>query len=454
MSKESQVSIGTVISIFSVALLAFAGILSETSMNVTFSHLKTVFHVDLGTLQWITTGYLLAMSISITLGATLSRNFKERSTLFTALTVFAIGNAVAMFAANFSMLMVGRILQGLAAGVSVPLMFNIIVERIPKRQLGFYMGLSGLVISLAPAFGPTYGGVMIAHFDWHMIFTLIFPVPIISFFLSYFFLKNSDEMKVSQPFDWISFLLLSIALSSSLVTISSLKSGTSFNFLALTIFLVTFVGFIISSLRVEVPLLDIRILKNPLVFLGIIPFTIYQFSNLSINFLLPNILVASLGLSSSLAGFALFPGTIMGSLFAPFLGKLYDNKGPKLSLYGGNIILLVAVFSFAFLIPYFSFGIVAGIYIFFTMGRNMSFNNTMALSASLVERKKAADLTAIFQMAQTFAGALGTSIAAVIVNKAPDMLSGGRYVFVLISILILINFICFQRLFKEISLMK
>lgn len=450
MSHNQKVSKETVISIIAVALLAFAGILSETSMNVTFSHLKSVFHLDLGILQWITTGYLLAVAISITLGATLSHNFKERQILFTALGIFALGNGIAMIAPSFSLLMIGRILQGLATGISIPLLFNLIVERIPKQYLGFYMGLSGLVISLAPAFGPTYGGVMIAHFDWHFIFALIFPVPIISYFLAFFFLKNNANERVKRPFDWLSFLLLAIALSSSLITLSSLEEGTSFNVFALVLFFVSFLGFIISSLRSQSPLLDIRILKNPLVFLGIIPFFVYQFSNLSINFLLPNFLIIVRQTSSSWAGFTLFPGTIIGSLLAPSLGKLYDIKGPKLSLYGGNIILFIAVLAFSILAPDLVVGLIIGIYIFFTLGRNMAFNNTMALSASLIEREKTADLTAIFQMAQTFAGALGTATAAVLVNQSPSMQVGTQRVFIVITILVAFNFLCFVRLFKKI----
>ena len=189
MSHHNQVvSRKTLLSIFATALITFAGILSETSMNVTFPHLMKVFHTDLGTLQWITTGYLLAVSITITLGATLAHNWSERRILFTSLAIFTVGNGVAMLAPNFALLMLGRILQGSATGIATPLMFNLIVERIPRNQIGFYMGLSGLVISLAPAIGPTYGGFMISLFDWHMVYTFIMPIPIISFILGFFFL--------------------------------------------------------------------------------------------------------------------------------------------------------------------------------------------------------------------------------------------------------------------------
>lgn len=263
------------LSILAVALVAFAGILSETSMNVTFPHLSKVFGLSLGVLQWITTGYLLAVAITITLGATLAHNWTERRILFTSLSIFTLGNLISMIAPDFTFLMLGRILQGGATGIAIPLMFNLIVERVPRKKIGFYMGMRGLVISIAPAIGPTYGGFMIGSFDWHMIYSFIMPVPILSFLLAYVNLENSSG-KSKRPFDVLGFLSLATALSFSLMTISSLEGGDSVNWLYLAIFLLSFAFFIWRSLTVQDPFLDIRILKEPTIFFGILPFLIFQ----------------------------------------------------------------------------------------------------------------------------------------------------------------------------------
>ena len=85
--NQEKVRKRDLLSILAVALVAFAGILSETSMNVTFPHLSKVFGLSLGVLQWITTGYLLAVAITITLGATLAHNWTERRILFTSLSI-------------------------------------------------------------------------------------------------------------------------------------------------------------------------------------------------------------------------------------------------------------------------------------------------------------------------------------------------------------------------------
>lgn len=447
MTEKKSVTRADQISIFATALVACAGILSETSMNVTFPVLSQVFGLGLGTLQWITTGYLLAVAITISLGATLAHNWTERRILFTALGIFTLGNAIAVLAPNFSLLMLGRILQGGATGIAIPLMFNLVVNRVPREQIGLYMGLMGMVVSLAPAIGPTYGGVMIAHFDWHMIYTLILPVPILSFVLSFFHLKNSQPSG-KRPFDLLSFLLLALSLTMSLVSISSLESGEGINWLYVLVFFGSLALFIWRSLTLETPFLDIRVLGRPVILFGILPFLLLQFVNLSANFLIPNFLVLVKQVSTVQAGFALLPGTLLGGLLAPVFGKIYDKFGAKLPLFGGNSVLLLDLALFSLLTADLSFPLVLGLYIFFTLGRNMAFNNTMAYSVSHVEKEKTADVTALFQLFPTFAGALGTSIAAILVNQAPSIQVGSQQVFGLLFLLVASNFVSYFVLFS------
>ena len=449
MKSKETVSLATKISIVATALITFSGILSETSMNVTFNTLQKVFHTDLSTLSWITSGYLLAVAITITLGATLAHNWTERRILFTAAIGFIVGNLVAAVAPSFAVLMIGRVLQGAATGLAIPLLFNIVVERIPRSQIGLYMGFSGMVISLAPAIGPTYGGFMIGLFDWHMIFACILPFPILSLVLGYYFLENGPA-KEKRPFDSISFVLLSLALTTAILAISSLEGG-SVNWIYLIFFILTLSAFIYRSLKSSHPFLDIRILKNPIILLGIIPFSIYQFSNLSTNFLLPNFLTIVKHASTAQAGFALLPGTLCGALLAPLLGKFYDEFGPKPSLYGGNTLFCLALILFSLFTNELSIWALTGVYVVFTLGRNMAFNNTMALSVSHIDAKETPDATALFQTAQTFAGALGTAIAAVMVKQAPDVTTGVTHVFFLLLALVVLIFFLFVALFRQIK---
>ena len=202
--QTDKVSRKTQLSIIATALVGFSGILSETSMNVTFTKLMTIFHLPLSSLQWITTVYLLAVAISMTLSATLQQNVKERLQFTIAVLLFLLGTVTCIISAHFGLMIIGRALQGAGTGIAMPLMFNLIIERIPINKIGTYMGIGGLIMSLAPAFGPTYGGFMIAHFSWQWIFLLTLPVPVIALIISYFSLENSPKTS-KRPFDFISF---------------------------------------------------------------------------------------------------------------------------------------------------------------------------------------------------------------------------------------------------------
>ena len=212
--------------------------------------------------------------------------------------------------------------------------------------------------------------------------------------------------------------------------------------------------FIYRSLKIEHPFLDIRILKQLTVLLAILPFFIFQFINLSANFLIPNFLVIEKDISTAQAGFALLPGTMLGAFLSPVFGKLYDRNGPKPTLFTGNSLLFLAVFLLLIFTKELTLTAVIAIYICFTLGRNMAFNNTLALATTQVDKEKTADTTALFQLAQTFAGAIGTAVTAVIANQAPNMTKGTQNVFTLLLGLVLFVFLSYLLLFKRIATKK
>jgi len=151
MSEQTDpqtVSGKRLVAIAAVALMAFFGILVETSMNVTFPTLMTTMHVSLATVQWLTTGYLLTVALLMITSAFLKQRFTNRQLFVTAAGLFILGDLICALAPNFPILLVGRLIQSGCAGIAIPLMINVIVESVPRAKLGLYMGLSSLIIYL------------------------------------------------------------------------------------------------------------------------------------------------------------------------------------------------------------------------------------------------------------------------------------------------------------------
>ena len=151
---KEKVALKELLAIVALSVVAFSGIMAETAMNVTFTVLSQEFNRDLNRIQWVTTLYLLAVTIMITTSAFLIKRFNSRWLWLSSVFIFLIGTLLSGFAPTLTWLLIGRILEGIAAGIAMPLVFNYVVDVVPAKYVGTYMGLASLVVGLAPSFGP------------------------------------------------------------------------------------------------------------------------------------------------------------------------------------------------------------------------------------------------------------------------------------------------------------
>ena len=152
--------------IIAAGILAFSGVLIETAMNVTFPLLIQEFRVTTSGIQWVTTIYLLMISVIVPISSYLNQNFSARNLFITANLFFLLGVLINCFSASFSMLLLGRLLQGVGTGIGLPLMFHIILTKAPVEKRGMMIGIGTLTTSIAPAIGPAYGGLISNLLDW------------------------------------------------------------------------------------------------------------------------------------------------------------------------------------------------------------------------------------------------------------------------------------------------
>lgn len=162
--------------IVAVGSLAFIGILTETVMTVLFPQLMREFDVDTATVQWITTIYLLVVASTMPLSSYLNRKFRHRTLFLAAVALAVLGSLIMIFGHTFPVILVARVVQGVGSGVATPLMINIILEQAPRTKVGRLMGVGSLVITVAPAIGPTVGGAISSILPWRAIFVIVIPV--------------------------------------------------------------------------------------------------------------------------------------------------------------------------------------------------------------------------------------------------------------------------------------
>ncbi len=200
---DQKVNSKTYIAIFTVIILSFTGILTETSMNVTYLELSKEFSVSLGFVQWVTTGYLLMVTIIMGTTSYLLKRFQARYIQLFAAISFTIGDLMCALAPSFPIMLIGRLLQAASTGLATPIMFHIIFTQIPRNKIASMTGIAGMVISFAPALGPTYGGIISSTMSWRMIFWIVLPLSLISLVMGQIYIRN-------KPFGLINLLMFSV----------------------------------------------------------------------------------------------------------------------------------------------------------------------------------------------------------------------------------------------------
>ena len=155
--------------VVTLAILTFLGILSETSLNIAYSALMEEFAISADVVQWLTTGYLLLLSVAIPTSPFMVRKFPTKALFVMAIALFSVGTLVGALALNFPMLLAARLIMALGTGVSLPLLTNIILDKAPFHKRGMMLGLVSLVTCAAPAIGPVFGGLVMEFLNWHWI---------------------------------------------------------------------------------------------------------------------------------------------------------------------------------------------------------------------------------------------------------------------------------------------
>ena len=208
-----------VIGILSVA--AFVVILNETIMSVALPRLMGEFNITEATVQWVTTAFMLTMAVIIPTTGWILTRFPLRSVYLAAMLIFTAGTLVAALAPVFLVLVIGRVIQAIGTAIMMPLLMTTVMNMVPFEKRGRTMGIVGMVISAAPALGPTTGGVILEHLDWRWMFWAVLPIAVIVLVVGGLLLRNVTEPR-HMKLDFVSVILSALGFSGLIYGLSSL----------------------------------------------------------------------------------------------------------------------------------------------------------------------------------------------------------------------------------------
>lgn len=406
-------------SIFAAGLMSFSGVLIETAGNVTFPVLMNDFHVNMATVQWMTTGYLLVASIIMPLSAYLKRNFSSRKLFVTAAVLFICGLLIDAVANQFIFLVLGRVIQGAGAGIAIPLMFNIILERTPLDKIGLLMGIGTMITAVAPALGPTFGGLVVNTLGWRYIFIFIIPVMIISLIMGLTSITGETGQVKHTKLDVVGFISIALTFIGLIFAFSNLSTilQKPLMFISpLVIGVISLVVFIKHSLNTSNPLINIRVFKKTKFTQGITAYFIFQVNTLGLSFILPNYVQIVNHSTAMTAGLLLLTGGLVGAIMSPISGRLLDNYGAQKPIMTGAVFEIIGGLLYCIFASSLTSGKIILFYAITMLGIGLVMGDTMTASIGQLAESENTDGNGLFNMAQQFAGAVGTAIISAIMQ--------------------------------------
>ncbi|WP_318531351.1 MFS transporter [Levilactobacillus suantsaii] len=198
-TKTDRISPRVIGAVLATGLMSLSGVIVETAMNITFPTLMREFDITTGTVQWMTTLYLLIVACIVPISSYLKRRFPMKGLFVTANLLFIAGIIVDACAPSFAFLLTGRAIQAFGTGIALPLMFNIILEQVPLSRLGLMTGVGTLVTAIGPAIGPTYGGILITALNWRYIFWILVPFLVVAFFVGVNTIRQVTPTRTVRP---------------------------------------------------------------------------------------------------------------------------------------------------------------------------------------------------------------------------------------------------------------
>ncbi|GEK28649.1 DHA2 family efflux MFS transporter permease subunit [Furfurilactobacillus siliginis] len=410
--------------IFAIGLLGFLGIVIETALNIAFPLLSDLFHVTPAQIQWLTTGYMIVSTILIPLSVFLRKRFSVITLFRFSVIVFSLGTLLAAISSNYAILLCARLLQGVSNGIALPLMFSVILQDAPRKQLGRMIGLGSLVIAFAPAIGPVFGGLVQTYLSWRAVFWLALPLMLVAWLLGEFSIPRAFT-PTAQSVDLLGASLLGVFLVTSMLVIVNISAGhftNRSNLIEGVLAILTLIAFIVTTRRAAAPLLDLRLFHRSAFTLCLVAFFLLQCLSLSMSYLIPNVLQLSFHSSPNVAGLLVLPAALIDAIMSAIAGYVYDKTPARLTILGGaTLILIVFIGSFFSPIDPMSLAI---IYAIFMLGLGACYANIMTYSLGNLPQSKTDDGNAIFMTAQAYAGAVGIALAASLVSFAQTAVPG------------------------------
>jgi EmrB/QacA subfamily drug resistance transporter len=405
-------------------------ILDTTIVNVALETLSTALHAPLSTIQWVATGYLLSLGAVIPLTGWLSERFGAKQVWITAVCGFTLTSALCGLAWSAESLIAFRVLQGLSGGMIMPVGMALMAQTAGPNRIGRVMAVMGVPTLMGPILGPVIGGLIVDNASWRWIFFVNVPIGVLAVTLATRLLDAQAGKADAGKLDWTGFGLLSPGVAAIVFGLSETETHGGIDapiaFLPILAGLTLIALFCRHALRVERPLIDIRLFKQATLSAASATQFLLGGALFGAMIVLPLYYQVARGESALTAGLLMAPQGAGAAIAMPIAGRITDRFGGGRITVIGLVVMIIGTVPLVTVGPDTSYGFLAAILVVRGLGFGSAMMPSMAAAFSTLSPAAVPRATSALNVIQRVGGTIGTALLAVVLqHELATKLGGG-----------------------------
>ncbi|CRK84917.1 DHA2 family efflux MFS transporter permease subunit [Neobacillus massiliamazoniensis] len=395
-----------------IILGVFMAILDTSVVNVAIPKMEVALGASTDQIQWVVTAYMLVLGMLIPISGWLTDKLGAKKLFLYALTTFTIGSALCGLAWNLQSIIIFRILQALGGALMQPVAMAMLFRIYPPERRGTVMGLFGIAMMAAPAFGPALSGYLVEYWSWRFIFYINVPIGIVAVILGALMMHEFPH-EAKGKFDLLGFIFTVIGFGSLLYgfNIVSSKGWTSTEVESfLTVGVLCLIILVIVELKVKNPMINLQVFKSYQFNMSLILISVISISMFVGVFFLPIYLQDIRGYSAIRTGLFMTPAALASAVLMPISGRLFDRIGARPLGIIGLTIITIATLGFTNLGLETSSSTIQWLYILRNTGVSIAMMPIMTAGMNAIPLELTSQGTAMNNTMRQVASSFGTTI--------------------------------------------
>ncbi len=392
-------------------------VLDSSIVNVALPDMRGTLGATVDEITWVVTGYILSNVIIMPIVGMLSSRYGRKNFYVVSIAMFTAASMACGISTTLSAIVAWRIVQGIGGGVLITVSQAILRETFPPEEQGLAMGIYGMGVVLAPAFGPTLGGWITDQYSWPWVFFINVPIGILNIFLVSRFIEDPSYLvRAKGRIDWAGLGLLTMGLGALQLMLEEGETDNWFDSAFITrlavIGVVGLILFVWRELKTDGPAVDLRLFKNgafasATTIGGILGLGLY-----AALFLLPLFLQNLLGYSAMESGLVLMPRGLAMAVLMPLAGRAYNKVGPRVLVGTGLIVSAYSFYALAHLTSGVGFWDLFWPQLWQGVGFGLIFVALSTAALATIERPRMTAAAGLYNVVRQVFGSVGVALSA------------------------------------------